>query len=1221
MFSKIYLQEVRYWFKLPLFYIYTGIMFALAVLVMAMATGVFDSNTVTVTSAVNVNSPLAILGQISLYATLTYLLIPSLVGGTIQRDFSNNMHHVLYSYPLTKASYILAKFTAGITVTLLVIIAGMLGIIIGGYLPGANEALLGPFEIRNYVEPFLYFVIPNVVFYGALVFALTAFFRNINLGFIVILVLIIAQTVMSSYVAQADDPYIYLLIDPTGQEAIGEMVQYWTVEEQNTRNIPFEGALLTNRLIWGTVGLTVFLLVLWRFRFNQHATSITLGRKKKSARSTKRNFGVIQQIQLPKVATDFGFLANLKAAWRLSRSDIKYIVTGWPFIIIAVLGFAFSLLTMQVSGQIYGTSILPKTWLMLDVASSLFIVFSFVLIYLYGGLIMDRARAAHMAQLVDASPVANWVMVLAKVIALSVMMFTLLVIVILSGMFIQTFNGFTEYQLDVYLFDLYMIQFWDIFPWILMTIFIHTLVKNKWLGIAILLVIAVAVPMVLSSIGMEQEQFIYNQGGPSPSFSDMNHYGTALPEFYLYRIYWIGLGIFLFVLSVIFYRRGMSQPVAERFAFAKARLTKPLAATAITGLIAFVGLGSWFWYTNNMIEEQKSGKEYEMLRVNYEKDLRKYIDAPQPRITAVNVHLDIFPETRDYKAKGEFTLVNRTDAVIDTLHLNLRDSPTTFTFSRKAEKVYDSDDYNYRMYSLEPPLQPGDTIQMNFQMQNKENSLLVTRSPIIQNGTFLNSGMFPSIGYSEQGELRNTQLREKYDLPPRPRMPAPDEPGATDDNYIGGSSDWIDFEATVSTSGDQTAIAPGYLIKKWTEDGRNYFHYKMDSKMVNFYAFLSGEYDVKRDQHNGVSLEIFHHPDHTYNLDRMMNSLKQSLDYYGDAFTAYQHRQARIIEFPKRYGTFAQSFANTIPFSEGIGFIADVDDEDPDAVDYPFSVTAHELAHQWWAHQVIGANAQGSTLLSESLSEYSSLMVLQETYGKGQMRKFLKEALDSYLSGRSGEQIGERPLMYNENQQYIHYNKGSLVLYALSDFWGEENLNNVIKDFAEKYQFAGPPYPTGPDFVEMIDEKVPDSLAYLVDDMFKTITLYDNRAEEATYTKEGDEYKVEFKALVSKYRSTPKGEAIYRGEKGDSLTYDRGEDKKPLKSVPLNDYVEVGVFGKMDDEKGVREVLYLKKHKITEIENNFQITVDQEPEEVGVDPFNVLIDRKSRDNRISVSKK
>src|SRR5699024_9567340 len=118
--------------------------------------------------------------------------------------------------------------------------------------------------------------------------------------------------------------------------------------------------------------------------------------------------------------------------------------------------------------------------------------------------------------------------------------------------------------------------------------------------------------------------------------------------------------------------------------------------------------------------------------------------------------------------------------------------------------------------------------------------------------------------------------------------------------------------------------------------------------------------------------------------------------------------------------------SNSLHFSESIGFIPDVEEESEKAVDYPLSVTSHELAHQWWAHQVIGGNVQGATMLSESLAEYSSLKVLEHEYGKGQMRKFLQEALNSYLSGRSYECKKEKPLMYNEYQQNIHYINGSL---------------------------------------------------------------------------------------------------------------------------------------------------------------------------------------------------
>ncbi len=94
----------------------------------------------------------------------------------------------------------------------------------------------------------------------------------------------------------------------------------------------------------------------------------------------------------------------------------------------------------------------------------------------------------------------------------------------------------------------------------------------------------------------------------------------------------------------------------------------------------------------------------------------------------------------------------------------------------------------------------------------------------------------------------------------------------------------------------------------------------------------------------------------------VISGVKDSLEYFSREFSPYQYRQLRILEFPA-YAAFAQSFPNTIPYSESIGFVADIEEDDVDNV---FYVTAHEVAHQWWAHQVMGANTQGGTVVVEN---------------------------------------------------------------------------------------------------------------------------------------------------------------------------------------------------------------------------------------------------------------
>ena len=105
---------------------------------------------------------------------------------------------------------------------------------------------------------------------------------------------------------------------------------------------------------------------------------------------------------------------------------------------------------------------------------------------------------------------------------------------------------------------------------------------------------------------------------------------------------------------------------------------------------------------------------------------------------------------------------------------------------------------------------------------------------------------------------------------------------------------------------------------------------------MNYTGFLSGRYAIRRDAWNDVAIEIDYHPAHTYNVDRMVDAIKRSLDYFTKNFGPYQHKQVRIVEFP-RYERVAMSLAAMIPYSESIGFIARVDEKDRADVDFLFT--------------------------------------------------------------------------------------------------------------------------------------------------------------------------------------------------------------------------------------------------------------------------------------------
>ncbi len=1216
MFKTIFAFEIKRWFKDYKFYLYIAIFFVLAFLSMASSVGYFDNFTTTTASNLKANSPLMINALMNVLTQFVYFIIPTVIGATIYRDFKYNTHAYLYSFPITKKDYILSKFFSGFLITVFITLGIAVAFLIATMLPFANQDLLVPIDIWAYFQSYILFVIPNIFFVGSLAFLLVTLSRNVSTGLIMVILLFIINGIISVATQDIDDKYYVALFEPSGGEALAYITKYWTIDEQNQLSIPFTGVILYNRLIWIGMGILLLLLTYVLFSFNYQTFSLKR-KSKKGKRLTKNNFDSIFRLNLPSVKLNYGFADRLKTAIRMSRLEFRFIIRNWIFIAFLLVLLLFIGVSGANLGSLMGTNTHPVTWRIISSVGGSVTAFSNLLIFLFAGILIQQSAISRMNLLVDSSPIPNWALLLSKFIAMVKMVLLIYVVGIIACIVVQASYGYYNFEIGQYLQHYFVYKFLGALILIVFSLFIQNFFKNYIVGFFVILLLQF-LPVGLNKIGVELDIFHFNSG-PGVSYSDMNGYGSVRSFFY-YKLYWLLFCGILYAITLLFWRRGLLSGVKERLQIAKSRLTAPVVVPMLVLAVAFVGLGYGLYYQDTKLSPYFSNKEWEQKRADYEKTYKKYQYMAQPRIVDVFVDMNIYPEERNYDAKAKFALVNKTDVAIDTIYLDHSRNLQSIEFDKSNQLVLSDTIFNVRLYQLDQPLMPGDTLKALIKVANLPNTWLKDRSPIIENGTFVNNmSLFPRFAYNEGAEISHNDIREKYDLPPKERMADPTDSEALKNTYIAEDADWINFETVVSTSADQIAIAPGYLQANWEEDGRRFFHYKMDQKMLNFYAYNSARFEVKKEKHDGVNFEIYYHKGHEYNLDRMMLAMKESIAYYSKSFSPYQFQQARIIEFPRVFGIFAQAFANTMPFSEGIGFIAKVDDEDPNAVDYPFSVTSHEMAHQWWAHQVIGANVKGATLMSESMAEYSSLKVLENRYGKSQMHKFLKDALDGYLSGRNNEWKTENPLMYNENQQYIHYKKGSLVLYAFSDLLGEDNFNKIIQEYVQDVAFEDAPYTTSIDFVNHLKQGTPDSLQYFITDMFETITVYDNKVVSTKATEMPDgKYRVELEFNVSKYRSTNAGTKVYKDEKGHYMDFGSGEEK--ISSLPLKDYVEIGVFGekeKVGKHKVDREI-YLKKYYIDKINNKISIIVDEKPTEIGVDPYNKLIDIDANDNRKSV---
>ncbi|MGE0076736.1 MAG: ABC transporter permease/M1 family aminopeptidase [Bacteroidales bacterium] len=1191
MFWNIFRFEIRYRLKRPATYVYFGIFLLFSIVILVNE----NVNIGMIPAAANVNAPYVLAVISAVFSAFGIMVTSAMMSTPIIRDYDHNTHHFIYSMPISKWQYLGGRFAGSMFMTIMVFMSIPIGMMIGiaaDHIFEIHPGKLGAFSLWSYFQPFFLIVIPNIFFAGSLFFSLASLTKKMVYSYLGNVILLVGYIIALNLLSDIDNRSIGTLVDPFGLSSLDLMVRYWTISDFNTRIVSPDTYLLLNRLIWIGVGVVALLFVYRKFTFT---TPKSVARK---ASVENGNNHERESIVLPRYQQSFSVLQELKLCIKQAWIYFKGIATDFAFIAIIIAGIGLVASGSISLGSMYDTNYYPVTYSMLQSVGGSFVLFVLIILTFFSGELVWKERSVKLNQIYDTLPVPSWVTYTSKYVAMLMVTILVQLVVMLTCVVIQISHSYYVFEFNQYFVQLFVIGFAKYAILLSLIMLIQVLSSNKFVGFVFVMVYYV-VMSVLSQFGLE-DGLLRPNAIPSYVYSDMNGYGPFLTSVVWFTIYWGVFAVILALISNLFWKRGSESGFKTSIRRAKERLGIRTVRVAFYSCIAlFLGVGVFIYYNTHVLNDFETSKHREKKLVEFEKHYKWLEQKPQPKIVEADVSVDIYPHKSKLDISGTFFLKNNEMVAVDTVYVNLPTDKIAFgQFKLGSDSVSLVDDYfGIFKVALSNPLQPGDSLPLTFAYKYSDRGFVGSNPQtfLVDNGTFFNSkSLFPTIGYNREYEMSNKDKRKKYDLPEQKRMPLISDTAMWQNTYLGTDGSWIRFKATVSTSADQVAVAPGRLVKQWTNNDRNYYSYQVDGKMLNFFSFLSANYQVERESYKGIDLEVFYHKGHEYNIPNMFKAMKQSLDYFQENFGPFQHKNLRIVEFP-RYASFAQSFPATIPYSESIGFIADL--RDTLDIDYVFYVTAHEIAHQWWAHQVCGANVQGATLMSEALAQYSSLMVMEKEYGRDKMRKFLKHELDQYLSSRKFERIKEDPLYLNENQGYIHYNKGSVVMYGLRDYIGEENLNKALAKFDADWKFHEPPFPISTKFLEYINDATPDSLKYLIDDMFKTITLYSNRVVKATYAELPDgKYKVTVNVNAQKFRADEKGLET-------ELTFD--------------DYIDIGVLSKNGKDD---KILYLQKHKVHVGENVFEIIVDQKPEIAGIDPMNKLIDRDSDDNRMSVEK-
>jgi len=1188
MFQNIFLTELKKNLKSPAFYIFTAILF--------LGTIIFSSTTDPGTYYMGINhgkewhnAPIIIAQILTRYSVLSVLFTMILIGRSVAKDFEVSIHEFIFTSPVTKFQYLFGRFTGGYVANILLFASAILGFEMGFLLIDAKYT--GSFQIATYLIPMLLTVIPNILFVGAIFFALATLTRKMTSTYLAGVGFIAFYSVIGIMLHRMDNITAKILLDPFGVTSLSVLSEFWTISDMNSNQMPVNGAYIINRIFWFCSSIMILFWTYRKFKF------IAFLEKKRSKKSTINNDKPFEHstIPLPTFTISASNSFSLKQCLSISWKEFKRIIIHPAFIILTFL--AISQIITNFIGSLGNNtgSMYPFTSWYINQTIHIW-MYMMPMILLFGGMMVWKERDNKTNEIIDTMPIPNWFSYVSKFLILVKIQVFYLILAIAAGVIIQVFYfDYNDIELGLYIKRLFGIDFINFIHIIIIVLFIQNLSPNKYIGFFLSALYFVIDILVFDVFGWSNYLFRYGRI-PGYIYSNFNGFGHFGETIIWYTIYWLFIGAILVWLTILLWRKTNENSIKVRLSYLKKYITKDQKTGILILAILFIITGTYIGINKYVINPHFTENEFSQMQADYETKFSKYLNKPQPKITDIYLETDIFPYQRKVKIQGKYDLCNQTNKPIKEIYVNFCDwnlnKAEQLQLSKGYLKTLHAREFGFRIFELKNPLMPGDSISLSFdyEIQPKGFSDNHPINEISENGTFLmlssfSSDFFPLIGYNVNNELVNDRDRKEFKLKPKPDAPSIAE---ADRDIAIMQLSRPNYEAVISTAPDQVIVTGGHLMKEWKENDRNYYHYKTDTIIENEIPIVSGRYAVKKEKYKGVNVEVYYHPKHSYNIQTIADGLKASYDYGEKYFKGYPYKDLRIVEIPNymTYGA-ARHFPTTFIWVESEGFITRYDDEDD--INIVFGIAAHENIHHWWAGIVTPAYAEGAFMLTETICQYAMAMLTEKEYGKDVGRKYIEREMRAYLRSRKHDREGEKPLFKSSVQQsYIGYRKSSVAMYALQDYISEDSVGIALGRIVEEYGFNMDNYPLATDLITELRKVTPDSLQYLITDMFEKITLYENKVDTVTYTAlNNGKYKVNMSLESHKFYADSIGTQT---------------------EAPIKDYIYVGVLGEGDEE------IYYKKHLFDKNKKEFEIIVDKEPLKAGIDPFRILIDRDKSDN-------
>lgn len=1027
---------------------------------------------------------------LTMLVALIYGIFASIASGlAIPTDDENKVGDLLHSTPLRPGEYVWGKFLA-VAFAFLVALALHVAFTIFFYhlVPSAEAAeIRGPFDIVNYLRPVVVFAIPTLVFLLGVAFYLGERLRRPLAVFLFpIAVLVACAFFLWDWSPTWLDPGVNRLlmwIDPAGFRWLNET---WLKLDRgaafyNTTRIGLDLPFVLSRIAFLGLGLLAVGLAqrhlaaslrgealpasgrsrrLWR-RGSQGAQGPATAQDESPEISARPAFVPLPALGMRTTSPGFW-----RGASQVAGTELRNLLASPALYIFAALILLQTLGNSLIVSGVFETRLLITPG---QLAASSMGVLSFLLSLLlmfYTVESIERDRTTGLAALAYTAPTRTGSILFGKALAnsvISVLMMAAAFVAYSIALLIQGTVGIDPIPFVV-VWGLLLLP--TVLVWTAFVTAVQAVTGQRYATYGICLA-----ALMFTGIRVIEQKANWVGNWPlwgAVRWTDMGAFEMDRQALVLNRLMMLGLAVLFTAVAVRAFARRQPDSIHTLHRLQPRELWRQalrLSPFAVLPLVCGVML--WFAVVDGLEGKtmEKKGKDY------WKQNLATWKDAPLPSVAGVDLDLRLDPQRHWFHTRGSYELVNdREEKPLRQIALSGGPHWEKLRWTLNG-KPYEPENRSL-LYVFTPPapLGPGQRLRIGFDFEGRfpggvtKNGGRVSEF-ILPSGVVLtsfSSAFAPLIGYQE-----GTGIKEgENDYEPRVY---PDDfyEGRTDIGF--GISRPYPTRIAVTGPAEYRYNSVGSLVRDEVKDGQRTMVWKSDQP-VRLFNVIAGKWQERR----GEGTVIYHHPEHDYNIDAMIEALDASRRYYSEWFHPFPWKELKLSEFPHLAG-YAQGFPTNITFSEGIGFLTKPDVK-ANAV---FMVTAHEAAHQWWGNILTPGEGPGGNVLSEGMSHFSTLLLIEQVKGQQARMELAKRFEERYGDRRRVD--AERPMVKldgsREGDETATYDKGGWVAWMLYQHMGRErNLAGLRKFIAEWKD--GPDHPVLQDFVAAMRPFAPDPAAY-----------------------------------------------------------------------------------------------------------------------------------------------